>query len=278
MFAPIGGRGRRTNRRRGAHRERGLLDCASRRDARRGAGARFRAGRIRGDREKDLELGSTEAYYVLWSRHLAFGYLDHPPMVAVWIRLSTLIFGSAEFGVRALNVVAFALTPAMIGFAAARLFDCHESAPSRRWPWLATPLIAGGFLATPDTPLIFFSIVALMGLVEAGARASLGLGDRRRRARLGAAIQVFGPVPLAPASRSRCSWRPPSDVGAFRRRPALRPASPRRRSLRHSSIGTPPTARRRSPSSSAACPPTISGCSISPTFSSPRPVSPIPCS
>ena len=34
--------------------------------------------------------------------------------------------------------------------------------------WLATPLIAGGFLATPDTPLIFFSIVALLGLVEAG--------------------------------------------------------------------------------------------------------------
>ena len=82
----------------------------------------------------ELELSFDEAYYVLWSRHLAFGYLDHPPMVAVWIRLSTLIFGSAEFGVRALNVVAFALTPAMVGFAAARLFDSLRVAPLRRWP------------------------------------------------------------------------------------------------------------------------------------------------
>ena len=121
-----------------------------------------------------LELSFDEAYYVLWSRHLAFGYLDHPPMVAVWIRLSTLVFGSAEFGVRALNVVAFALTPAMLGFAAARLFDSLELAPLRRSAWFATPLIAGGFLATPDTPLIFFSIVALIGLVEAGRGRAWG--------------------------------------------------------------------------------------------------------
>ena len=36
-----------------------------------------------------LELTFDEAYYTLWSRSLAFGYLDHPPMVALLIRAST---------------------------------------------------------------------------------------------------------------------------------------------------------------------------------------------
>ncbi|MGL5742947.1 MAG: glycosyltransferase family 39 protein [Legionella sp.] len=41
-----------------------------------------------------------EAYYWNYSQHLDFGYLDHPPMVAVLIKVSTLIFGTNEFGIR----------------------------------------------------------------------------------------------------------------------------------------------------------------------------------
>jgi 4-amino-4-deoxy-L-arabinose transferase-like glycosyltransferase len=41
-----------------------------------------------------------EAYYWMWSKHLAGGYYDHPPMVAVVIRLGTLIAGDTELGVR----------------------------------------------------------------------------------------------------------------------------------------------------------------------------------
>jgi 4-amino-4-deoxy-L-arabinose transferase-like glycosyltransferase len=41
-----------------------------------------------------------EAYYWMWSKHLAGGYYDHPPMVAVVIRLGTMIAGDTEFGVR----------------------------------------------------------------------------------------------------------------------------------------------------------------------------------
>jgi 4-amino-4-deoxy-L-arabinose transferase-like glycosyltransferase len=41
-----------------------------------------------------------EPYYWLWSRHLAWGYYDHPPAVAVLIRAGTALFGDTEFGVR----------------------------------------------------------------------------------------------------------------------------------------------------------------------------------
>ena len=46
-----------------------------------------------------------EAYYWMWSKHLAGGYYDHPPMVAVVIRLGTLIAGDTEFGVRLVSIL-----------------------------------------------------------------------------------------------------------------------------------------------------------------------------
>src|ERR1044071_3958733 len=37
-----------------------------------------------------LELGNDESYYWLYSQDLQWNYFDHPPMVAAWVRLSTL--------------------------------------------------------------------------------------------------------------------------------------------------------------------------------------------
>ena len=51
-----------------------------------------------------------EAYYWNYSTHLDFGYLDHPPMVALLIKLSTLIFGTTEFGVRLPSILCWLLT------------------------------------------------------------------------------------------------------------------------------------------------------------------------
>jgi len=41
-----------------------------------------------------------EAYYWNYAMHLDFGYLDHPPMVALLIKMGTLLFGNTEFAVR----------------------------------------------------------------------------------------------------------------------------------------------------------------------------------
>ncbi len=50
-------------------------------------------------------LAEDEAYYWLWSTHLASGYYDHPPMIAYWIRAGTAIFGQTEFGVRFIGLL-----------------------------------------------------------------------------------------------------------------------------------------------------------------------------
>src|SRR6202047_252222 len=46
-----------------------------------------------------------EAYYWMWSKHLAGGYYDHPPMVAAVIRLGTVIAGDTELGVRLVSIL-----------------------------------------------------------------------------------------------------------------------------------------------------------------------------
>src|ERR1700742_2116815 len=50
-------------------------------------------------------LAFDEAYYWTWSKHLAGGYYDHPPMVAIVIRLGTMIAADTEFGVRLVSIL-----------------------------------------------------------------------------------------------------------------------------------------------------------------------------
>src|SRR5947209_10583324 len=46
-----------------------------------------------------------EAYYWMWSKNLAGGYYDHPPLVAFVIRLGTMIAGDTELGVRLVSIL-----------------------------------------------------------------------------------------------------------------------------------------------------------------------------
>jgi len=46
-----------------------------------------------------------EAYYWLWSRQLDWAYYDHPAGTAILLRLSTVLGGNDEFGIRWLNAL-----------------------------------------------------------------------------------------------------------------------------------------------------------------------------
>ena len=114
-----------------------------------------------------LELTFDEAYYVLWSRSLGFGYLDHPPMVAVLIRASAALFGGSELGVRALSLLFVGVLPALVALVAWHLFRSSETAALAVLLWIAMPLVmAGAVFATPDAPLVVFWTLGLAALVE----------------------------------------------------------------------------------------------------------------
>jgi len=114
-----------------------------------------------------LELTFDEAYYALWSRSLAFGYLDHPPMVALLIRASTALFGGSELAVRALSLLLVGALPALIALIAWRFFRSAETATLAVLMWIGMPLvIAGTVFVTPDAPLVVFWTLGLAALAE----------------------------------------------------------------------------------------------------------------
>jgi 4-amino-4-deoxy-L-arabinose transferase-like glycosyltransferase len=53
-----------------------------------------------------LDLRTDEAYYWTWSKELQLCFLDHPPVIAWFIRLGTAVFGDTNLGVRFAGILA----------------------------------------------------------------------------------------------------------------------------------------------------------------------------
>lgn len=114
-----------------------------------------------------LPLAPDEAYYWVWSRALAPGYLDHPPMVAFWIRAGTLLAGENALGIRLLAPLGVALASWALADAAERLFPGRRAGPWAAALFNATLMIAAGaILITPDTPQIVFWCLTLWALAR----------------------------------------------------------------------------------------------------------------
>jgi 4-amino-4-deoxy-L-arabinose transferase-like glycosyltransferase len=113
-------------------------------------------------------LTEDEAYYRLWSLRPAFGYFDHPPMIAWWIWLGRHIVGDDAVGVRLLPSLGTALTSLAI-FDLARQAGFGEPIAARAGVWLnATILIGlGGAMAVPDVPNTLFWTLALCAAFRA---------------------------------------------------------------------------------------------------------------
>jgi dolichol-phosphate mannosyltransferase len=102
-----------------------------------------------------------EAYYWLWSRRLDWSYMDHPPLIAYLIRLSTA-GGDGPFWLR-LPALVFGVVGALLLFRLGReLFD-------ERVAFLAvvlyqvTPALSGiGSFSTPDAPMCVAWMAALL--------------------------------------------------------------------------------------------------------------------
>jgi len=116
-----------------------------------------------------VPLAPDEAYYWVWSRVLQPGYLDHPPMVALWVRLGTAIGGQNALGVRLLGPIGALVGSLLLADAGERLFAGRGVGARSAALLNATLMVgAGSVTMTPDTPLLFFAVVALWALVRAG--------------------------------------------------------------------------------------------------------------
>src|SRR4051794_5108988 len=96
-----------------------------------------------------------EAYYWMWSKHLAGGYYDHPPGVAVVIRLGTMIAGDTELGVRLVSIL-LALPMSWAVYRAATILFGGVRVAATATMLLNVTLMAavGTLIVTPDAPLL----------------------------------------------------------------------------------------------------------------------------
>ena len=112
----------------------------------------------------------------MWSKNLAGGYYDHPPMVALVIRAGTMIAGDTELGVRLVSIL-LALPMSFGGLSdrgdpvrrQARGGDRGDPAQCH-----AVMAAVGTLIVTPDAPLLVassFVLFALAKVLETGRGA-----------------------------------------------------------------------------------------------------------
>lgn len=114
-----------------------------------------------------IPLAFDEAYYWRWSTHLAFGYLDHPPMVAWLVRAGTTFGGDTLFGVRLAFLVLGVVGSWAVWRAVETLFGDRRLAALATLFFNLTLIVAvGTILATPDGPLVTLAAVLLYCLTK----------------------------------------------------------------------------------------------------------------
>jgi len=115
-------------------------------------------------------LSFDESLYWLWSKHLAGGYLDHPPVNPILIRLGTTLFGDTEFGVRVIGVLAALPASLAVWRAGAILFDDERlGATAALYFNLTLVMAAGSIIATPDNAVVVATTFLLFTLAKLAA-------------------------------------------------------------------------------------------------------------
>ena len=114
-----------------------------------------------------LDLRTDEAYYWTWSKENVLSFLDHPPMIAWFIRFGTSIFGDTTLGVRFAGILAMLATQLLLADIVRRVtHDIRAVALAVLMPEAA--LYYGLLMAkvSPDTALIPFAVAMLWALVR----------------------------------------------------------------------------------------------------------------
>ena len=155
-----------------------------------------------------IDLRTDEAYYWTWSKENVLSFLDHPPMIAWFIRFGTAIFGDTNFGVRFAGVLAMLVTQLLLADIVRRVtHNVRAVVLAVLMPEAA--LYYGLLMAkvSPDVALIPFAVAMVWALVRlndsddarwwlaAGVFAGLALLSKFTAVMLIPAVLAFTLVP-----------------------------------------------------------------------------------
>ncbi len=150
-----------------------------------------------------IELMPQESYYWVYAQNLDIGYLDHPPMVAWLIALSTRLLGDGEATVRLPSIVCWLISAGFIYQLAKNMFGKTQAILSVMLLSMLPIYVFVGFMMTPDAPLyaawagsLYFlerALLAKRRIAWYGMGICVGLGmlSKYTIALLGPATLVF---------------------------------------------------------------------------------------
>ena len=121
-----------------------------------------------------------ELYYIACGQHLAFGYVDHAPMVALQARLALLLFGKSLAGIRMFSSLAGAARVFLTGLLCWRLGGRGSAQALAMLAVLVCPQYLGtdGYLSMNSCESMFW-IVCVFALLQI-MRAAVGNRDSMR--------------------------------------------------------------------------------------------------
>jgi 4-amino-4-deoxy-L-arabinose transferase-like glycosyltransferase len=114
-----------------------------------------------------IDLRTDEAYYWTWSKENVLCFLDHPPMIAWFIRFGTAIFGDTNLGVRFAGILAMLVTQLLLADIVRRVtHDVRAIVLAVLMPEAA--LYYGLLMAkvSPDVALIPFAVAMVWALIR----------------------------------------------------------------------------------------------------------------
>jgi 4-amino-4-deoxy-L-arabinose transferase-like glycosyltransferase len=114
-----------------------------------------------------IDLRTDEAYYWTWSKEHVLSFLDHPPVIAWFIRFGTAIFGDTNLGVRFAGILAMLVTQLLLADMVRRVtHDIRAVVIAILMPEAA--LYYGLLMAkvAPDIALIPFAVAMVWALVR----------------------------------------------------------------------------------------------------------------
>ncbi|WP_291869955.1 glycosyltransferase family 39 protein [Bradyrhizobium sp.] len=114
-----------------------------------------------------LDLRTDEAYYWTWSKESVLSFLDHPPMIAWFIRFGTAIFGDTNLGVRFAGIVAMLVMQLLLADIVRRV--THDVRVTLIAVLMPEAALYYGLLmskVSPDVALIPFAVAMVWALVR----------------------------------------------------------------------------------------------------------------
>jgi 4-amino-4-deoxy-L-arabinose transferase-like glycosyltransferase len=146
-----------------------------------------------------------EAYFVLWGRHPALGYYDHPPMVG-WLLAPLVRLSEAAWVLRLPALLLPVLVALLVRHALVAWFGRDAAtADLAAIAVLLVPLNVLGVLVTTDTPLALFSVASMIAFARqrfllAGALLGLAFLSKYFAVLLGIAYLVWAVAARRPAA------------------------------------------------------------------------------